>query len=332
MYIESMRYFIELADAGSFYRASKKIFISQQGLSKAIKSLEAELGVKLLERGTRGIRLTKRGELFLEHAQKIVAAYDSMLDCVYAPDPLVCAPDERITVHASYYPTQLAASLFGQQEISQHANLIETPFKQLIEEATHSDGSELYIIDLYPQAHAKLKKRSDLVFDPIMSSQLGVAWLKGSPLDGSTAVHREQLAGMRIATNVQRDMAKLLEDVFDGFERPVIALGTANPRMTLEYARYNPDAVATFDSFGFMIAQETMPDVVKLLNFAPLSTPKSCCTVGVLYPKATRLSLRAGHMAAKLKSALEERYPTYFAQYPANVEGPAPERLARSSR
>ena len=65
MQIESLRYFIELARAGSFYGAAKNTFLSQQGLNKAITSLESELGVKLVERSRRGVRLTSEGEAFL---------------------------------------------------------------------------------------------------------------------------------------------------------------------------------------------------------------------------------------------------------------------------
>ena len=50
MQIDTLRYFVELARVGSFYGASKNVFISQQGLNRAISSLESELGVKLVER------------------------------------------------------------------------------------------------------------------------------------------------------------------------------------------------------------------------------------------------------------------------------------------
>ena len=61
MQIESFRYFEELARVGSFYGAAKSVYISQQGLNKAISSLESELGVKLIQRESRGVRLTSSG-------------------------------------------------------------------------------------------------------------------------------------------------------------------------------------------------------------------------------------------------------------------------------
>ena len=84
MQVENLRYFIELAKAGSFYGAAKNTFLSQQGLNKAITSLESELDVKLVERGRRGVRLTSEGEAFLRHARHIVSDYDLMVEDLVA--------------------------------------------------------------------------------------------------------------------------------------------------------------------------------------------------------------------------------------------------------
>lgn len=109
MQIDSLRYFVELARAGSFYSAAKSVFISQQGLNKAVKALETELGVKLVERERRGVRLTKTGEAFLGHAQTILADYDAMLNDLFKPNAAGVEFYDPITVHVSYYGAQVAA-------------------------------------------------------------------------------------------------------------------------------------------------------------------------------------------------------------------------------
>ena len=102
MQVQTLRYFTELANAGSFYAASKNLFISQQGLNKSITQLESELGVKLIERSRRGVRLTRSGEIVLARAERIVSEYDQLADEL-VEDRRATLPDEdRIRVRVSY--------------------------------------------------------------------------------------------------------------------------------------------------------------------------------------------------------------------------------------
>lgn len=61
-----VRYFLTLADELHFGRAAKRLYITQQGLSYQIASLEKDLGVQLFIRDAKGIRLTDAGKKFAE--------------------------------------------------------------------------------------------------------------------------------------------------------------------------------------------------------------------------------------------------------------------------
>lgn len=71
-------YVLEIADCGSINKATKRLHISQPNLSVSIKNLEAELGFQLFERGNKGIRLTREGELFVLSARTIVREVNSV--------------------------------------------------------------------------------------------------------------------------------------------------------------------------------------------------------------------------------------------------------------
>jgi DNA-binding transcriptional LysR family regulator len=69
---DQLRYFVTVAEEGQITRAAKKLFIAQPALSQAIAQLESELGLQLLERHAKGVRLTAAGEAFLEKARAVV--------------------------------------------------------------------------------------------------------------------------------------------------------------------------------------------------------------------------------------------------------------------
>jgi LysR family hydrogen peroxide-inducible transcriptional activator len=72
MDLKQIRYFVAVAEAGSFSAGARRAFVTQPTLSAAIASLEAELGFVLLERHARGVRLTPRGEEALETSRVIL--------------------------------------------------------------------------------------------------------------------------------------------------------------------------------------------------------------------------------------------------------------------
>jgi DNA-binding transcriptional LysR family regulator len=71
-----LRYFVTVADEGQITRAAEKLRVAQPAVSRAISQLESELGVRLLERNTRGVTLTAAGKEFLVKARVAVAAQD----------------------------------------------------------------------------------------------------------------------------------------------------------------------------------------------------------------------------------------------------------------
>lgn len=69
MDLRQLRYFLAVAELGSFTRAATATGRTQQALSKGIQALEQQLGARLFERGAREARLTEVGRLLMDHAR-----------------------------------------------------------------------------------------------------------------------------------------------------------------------------------------------------------------------------------------------------------------------
>ena len=70
--------FVTLVRMSTFHEASEKLYISQSAFSNHIKSLEKELGVELISRGSHTLSLTDAGRAFLNCAESIVVEYERM--------------------------------------------------------------------------------------------------------------------------------------------------------------------------------------------------------------------------------------------------------------
>jgi len=74
MEIHQLRYFVAVADEGSFSRAAAKVRVAQPSLSQQIRKLEAEVGQPLFDRLPRSVVLTEAGRCLIDYARQILAS------------------------------------------------------------------------------------------------------------------------------------------------------------------------------------------------------------------------------------------------------------------
>jgi len=84
MELRQLRAFVEVATSGHFGRAAERLHVTQPALTQRIQALEAELGLQLLERNAREVRLTPAGAVLLPHAMRLVQVEDQGLQALKA--------------------------------------------------------------------------------------------------------------------------------------------------------------------------------------------------------------------------------------------------------
>src|SRR4029077_9220286 len=82
MELRHLRYFVAVAEALSFTRAAENLHTAQTSLTRQIRALEEEIGVRLLHRTKQQVNLTDEGRSFLADAKRLLALAEGIVESV----------------------------------------------------------------------------------------------------------------------------------------------------------------------------------------------------------------------------------------------------------
>ncbi len=80
-----LKYAIEVEKTGSITQAAENLYMGQPNLSKAIKELETDMGIRIFKRTSKGVIVTRAGEELLIHAKSILAQINE-IELLYKPE------------------------------------------------------------------------------------------------------------------------------------------------------------------------------------------------------------------------------------------------------
>lgn len=178
MDVRKLRYFVAVAEELNFSRAARRLSISQPPLSTQIKELEAELGVQLLERSSREVKLTGPGATFLAKCRAILEQMDAAVlstqreaaggaasirmgvvgSALFSAAPTLVAhikrrfPQARISLCEAGSSEQLTAVLRDQLDIGVVHAPVDTPRL-----ASRLISEEPYVLAV-PRGHARARR------------------------------------------------------------------------------------------------------------------------------------------------------------------------------
>lgn len=185
-----LRYFLAVAETGTFSRAALGVSVTQPTLSAGIAKLEGELGARLFDRTRRGVTLTPAGSRFLVRARRISAEYEqALVDVADAGDPALL----RVGVLATI-PSKLVERLVAEHRARGSGEVLEM-----------IDGSEREIIERLERGRLDVAwtvirpHRSRFATEILARERYMMVLPADHPLAGRKAVSAEQVARDRMA-------------------------------------------------------------------------------------------------------------------------------------
>ena len=97
MELRHLRYFVAVAEALSFTKAAEKLRLAQPSLTRQVRNLEDEIGVRLLDRANNRVALTEEGRAFLFDSKKLLAMSVESVASVQRHIPCSLLPWSRFT-------------------------------------------------------------------------------------------------------------------------------------------------------------------------------------------------------------------------------------------
>jgi DNA-binding transcriptional LysR family regulator len=278
MELRHLRYFVTVAEELHFRRAAEKLHIVQPALSKQISSLEAELGVRLLDRDRRHVVLTEAGRTFLEEAIGVLALADG------AKSRVMAISEGRVgylnigfiqPALASLVPTSLRKfrALYPEVRI----RLSEVTSRQALDRVIAGEIHAAF-------TRFPVEPRPGVLSEPISRQDVVIAVPDGHPFAGREIVALGELAGENLIL-IDRRVEPQLHDYYVN----VCNEAGFSPRVTQEVSStwVALGLVASALGIGFVPVSATL-NSPKGVSFVPIEGAPAQLAMGLIWADGPR--------------------------------------------
>jgi len=300
MELRHLRYFVAVGEAENVSRAAGTLHVSQPALSRQIRDLESELGVKLLERSAHAVRLTQAGRVFLREAKSVLARTDEAvarareagegerveLNVGYAMSPTVRILPPALRSFQSVHP-RVRVRLHDLSSMEMFAGL---------------RAGKLQIAFVVCPSPGRLR---GMQFEPLSTGEMILAMSPRHPLARRREVPVKEAAQQPLVVFSKAeypDYHEALDVLFDGI-RP-------RPRISEEHDSVASLIAAVEAGTGVAVVTESLGCVAgPRLKLKPLTPAPKPFQIGAAWMKG-KLSAEAGQFLAATRRAAVELEPT----------------------
>lgn len=200
MYNQALNTFIEVADCGSFLKASEKLYISPTAIMKQMNLLEQHIGLPLMIRTNQGIHLTDAGKSIYKDAKAIIQYSREAIDRAYKAQKI---GDAVVRIGTSaLYPCKILMDLWSSiSDKHPHFKLKVVPFEDTSTPTAFANIGKKYDLIVGPYNSINTAKFSD--FLELGHYHFCLAMPKPHPLSTKKSITYEDLHGERFLMQVR---------------------------------------------------------------------------------------------------------------------------------
>lgn len=315
MRIRQLEYFVEVCACGSITQASLALNVAQPALGMQLRSLEQELGVKLLKRTARGTVATAAGEVCLEEAKVILNRVRSLKRRLKDAEAAVTS-----TVRLGLTPS-MATLMTG--SLLEAIDAASTPINvQIFEEFSHILLSRVERGELDMALAFSVPEGNILSHEPLLQEELKLITAPGSEFDRPDPLSFCGLVDIPFVMPSEKDFLRQL--INEALRREGLAL---NILYEVESMRAMKDLILRGKACGILpygnVAGEVSAD---LLRTRRIVGPRLTRTLYLIWPAGLEL----GGKEEVVASAIHALLPTLFKEMA--TFSPLPFRTSTRSR
>ncbi|MEH7392356.1 LysR family transcriptional regulator [Bacillus sp. JJ1474] len=208
MTLQQFRYLVEIAKHNSISNAASALYVTQPSISKAVRDLEAELGITILDRTNKGVVFTKDGTELLFYAKTLLEQMESV---VYHFNKEKAADITKFSIFSQHYgfAIEAVANMMDYLNEQKYEFTIREGMSTEVIDDVYASRSILGILtltDLNKNFFERYFTSKSILFTPLASIKQHVFLRKEHPLAHLKCITLEQLRHYPFLTYQQDDV------------------------------------------------------------------------------------------------------------------------------
>lgn len=272
MELRHLRYFLAVGEALNFTKAAARLRVAQPAVGRQIRDLEEEIGVNLLRRNPRGVRLTAEGKLFLKEVRELLKHADESVERVRA-----LARGQYGELHIGYAPSPTVEILPPALAAFQQAVPRVKVFLHDFSSDELITGLRNATLDLAVMFHSSSEQTAGVEFELLRTYPLSVAMAAAHPFARLKSIPLEKLAAEPVVGFSRKDYPeyyRVIDRIFASIRaRPHIAVECDSASSLITEVEAGRGVALVTTIFNLVAG--------KRLLYRPLTGTKEVASVGI---------------------------------------------------